>query len=268
MIIPKQDLRIGEIRKTTIKEREDSMERIQKLIAQAGITSRRKAEELILAGRVTLNGEVVKELGTKADVHDTIEVDGKPIRKEEKVYFLLNKPKQCLSSVSDERGRKTVIDYLPGVNARVYPVGRLDYETTGVLILTNDGAFANKMMHPRFHLNKKYECTINGVLSDKQVEELKKGIELEDGMTLPAKVQILQRSKNKNKTIFEITIFEGRNREIRRMMEHFGYRVTRLERLQYGNLDCKNLRQGEYRRLRSYEIRSLLKFVNEGEFEK
>lgn len=241
------------------------MERIQKLIAQAGITSRRKAEQLIVDGRVKVNGKKVTELGTKASVNDLIEVDGVPIRREEKVYFLMNKPKYCLSSVSDDRGRETVIDYLGNVNARVFPVGRLDFESTGLLLLTNDGDFANKMIHPSYHLPKTYECAISGELTEDEMRQLRKGIMLEDGKTLPAKVHVLKYNANKNKTIFEITIFEGRNREIRRMMEFFHHEVTRLDRKQFGFLDYGTLRQGESRRLRMFEVKQLIEFAETGE---
>lgn len=240
------------------------MERLQKLIAQAGITSRRKAEDMIQAGRVVVNGKVITQLGFQADINDEIIVDGTPLKKEEKVYYLLNKPKHCLSTVTDDRGRETVIDYLTGVKERVFPVGRLDYDTTGVLLLTNDGSFANKMMHPRYHLPKTYHVTIDGVMSEYQVKQIRKGIMLEDGMTLPADALVLAASKNKNKTIMLITIFEGRNRQIKRMVEFFGYKVTRLERLTYGFLDKGRLHQGEFRKVRSYEIKKLLEYAEKG----
>ncbi|MBP3892190.1 MAG: rRNA pseudouridine synthase [Solobacterium sp.] len=239
------------------------MERLQKVIANAGITSRRKAEELIEKGRVKVNGVVVKELGFKVDSKDEIEVDNKPIQKEEKVYYLLNKPKKTICSLKDEKGRATVIDCFPNIKERIFPVGRLDYDTTGVLILTNDGDFANQMMHPRHHIPKTYEVSIDGYLTDAQIKALEKGIPLEDGKTQPAIVNLLNRSQKKNKSILELTIFEGKNREIKRMMEYFHHTVTRLNRLSYGSLTLGKLRQGEYRKLRNYEIRQLLSQVKE-----
>ncbi|MBQ6592472.1 MAG: rRNA pseudouridine synthase [Solobacterium sp.] len=238
-------------------------ERLQKVIAVAGIASRRKAEELILAGRVKVNGETVRTLGTKVSSRDTVEVDGKLLQKEEKVFWLMNKPLHTVCTRKDDRSRQTVLD-LMDVKERVYPVGRLDYDTTGVLLLTNDGDFANRMMHPRNHLPKTYEAAIEGLIQDEQAEQLSRGIELEDGMTLPAEVKIILRNPDKNKSVLQITIFEGRNREVRRMMEHFGFRITRLERIRYGNLDAGKLRRGEYRRLKKHEIDALLQLSADG----
>lgn len=237
-------------------------ERLQKLIADAGIASRRKAEEMIKAGNVKVNGVVVTQLGTKASAEDEIEVNGIPIRREEKVYFLLNKPKKTLSSVSDDRGRDTVLKYFPGIKERIFPVGRLDYDSTGALIMTNDGEFAHMMMHPKFHIPKIYEVAIDGILTYDDIKIIKKGVPLSDGVTAPASVHIISVNEKKNKTIFSILLHEGKNREIRRMMEYFHYSVTRLERKKYGFLDCEALRQGEYRRLRRFEIRQLIAIAN------
>lgn len=241
------------------------MERLQKVLAQAGVASRRKSEELIASGHVKVNGKVVTEMGVQVDVHDEIEVDGKVIGKEEKVYYLLNKPKQCISAVKDDRGRATVMDCFGEMKERIFPVGRLDYETTGILLMTNDGDFANKMMHPRSHIKKTYEVAVNGVLTDNMCRMLERGIKLDDGKTLPAEVLILQRSEKKNKTVLHITIQEGRNREVRRMMEYFHCEVTRLNRIQYAFLDLGNLRQGQYRKLRMYEVKKLLNLVENQE---
>lgn len=240
------------------------MERLQKVIAQAGIASRRKAEELIQQGHVKVNGKVVKEMGVKVDTSDVVEVNGIEINKEEKIYFLLNKPKKTICAVSDDKGRDTVVDMID-CKQRIFPVGRLDYETTGLLLLTNDGEFANAMMHPRSHILKTYEVAVNGVLTDTMCSKLEKGIELEDGKTLPAEVVLLQRSEKKNKTVLQITIQEGRNRQVRRMMEYFHCEVTRLNRIQYAFLDLGNLRQGQYRKLRMYEVRKLMNLVNKTE---
>lgn len=240
------------------------MERLQKVIAASGIASRRKAEEMIQQGRVKVNGQTVKEMGVKVSTQDRIEVDGHEINKEEKVYFLLNKPKRTICSVSDDKERDTVVDIID-CKERIFPVGRLDYETTGLLLLTNDGEFANGLMHPRNHIRKTYEVAVNGVLTDGMCALLEKGIELEDGKTLPAEVIVLQRSEKKNKTVLQITIQEGRNRQVRRMMEFFHCEVTRLNRIQYAFLDLGNLRQGQYRKLRMYEVRKLMSIVNKND---
>lgn len=240
------------------------MERLQKVIAASGIASRRKAEEMIQQGRVKVNGQTVKEMGVKVSTQDRIEVDGHEINKEEKVYYLLNKPKRTICSVSDDKERDTVVDIID-CKERIFPVGRLDYETTGLLLLTNDGEFANGLMHPRNHIRKTYEVAVNGVLTDGMCALLEKGIELEDGKTLPAEVFVLQRSEKKNETVLQITIQEGRNRQVRRMMEFFNCEVTRLNRIQYALLDLGNLRQGQYRKLRMFEVRKLMSIVNKND---
>ncbi|MFV0479096.1 MAG: pseudouridine synthase [Anaerorhabdus sp.] len=232
------------------------MERLQKVIAASGLTSRRKAEELIVEGRVKVNGIVVNTLGYCSPKGAFIEVDGKPITKEEKVYFVLHKPKKTICSVSDDRGRKTVVDYL-AIDERVFPVGRLDYDTTGVLILTNDGEFANEIIHPSSHVEKTYEAVITGLLTRNDLEQLQKGIVLEDGKTLPAKVKVLSRNEEKKSMIIELTIQEGRNHQVKRMMEYFGCKVARLYRKSIGPVHVKDLLPGEYRLLKPYEIKQL-----------
>ena len=240
------------------------MERLQKVIAQAGIASRRKAEELIASGKVRVNGETVTQMGVQVSPSDRIEVNGVEIGREEKVYFLFNKPKKCICSVSDDKGRETVLDYFTDVRERIFPVGRLDYETTGLLLLTNDGEFANMMMHPSFHVKKTYEVAVSGILTDDMCRILENGVHLEDGRTLPEDVVLLERSRKRNRTVLQITIQEGRNRQVRRMMEYFHCEVTRLNRISYAFLDLGNLRQGQYRRLRSYEVRKLKNMVVHG----
>lgn len=239
------------------------MERIQKLIAQAGIASRRKAEELIEQGRVKVNGKTAS-LGMKADSRSIIEVDGRKIENQQKEYYLLNKPKHCICSLSDEKGRDTVMKYMTDVSARVYPVGRLDYDTTGVLLLSNDGEFSNLMMHPSHHISKTYEASIQGVLTSLEIRQLQRGIPLDDGMTLPAKVSVLSVNAAKQKSIIQITIQEGRNREVRRMMEFFRCTVIRLERKKLGFLDAGTLRQGEYRKLKPFEVQKLIMLAQKG----
>ena len=233
------------------------MERLQKVMAQAGIASRRKSEEYITEGRVKVNGIVVTELGTKVSEDDYIEVDDKPIRQERKVYILMNKPRNCVTTVSDDRNRPTVMDYLKDINVRVYPVGRLDFDTTGALILTNDGKLTNLLTHPSSEVNKTYIATCKGIATDEDLEPLRKGVMLEDGRTSPAKVEILKINEDKNTSIIKIVIHEGRNREVKRMMEYVGYEIIKLNREGIGNLTTKGLYQGQYRRLTKEEVKDL-----------
>ena len=216
------------------------MERLQKVIAHAGVASRRKAEELIVQGKVKVDGEVVTELGYKVSKHQYIEVNGKAIQKEEKVYDLI----EC--------------------EERVYPVGRLDYESSGVLLMTNDGDFTNLMIHPRYHISKTYSVIIKGIMKIEDLKKLEQGVMLDDVMTLPCKIKIRNKDVTKGQTFFDITIQEGRNRQIRRMMEMFGYEVTLLHRKQFGVITDKGLKMGEYRRLKPFEIKQLRTMAESG----
>lgn len=243
------------------------MERLQKVIAQAGITSRRKAEQLIVDGRVCVNGNIVDELGFKVKKGDVIEVDGNPIERENKVYFVMNKPKRTMCTLDDEFDRKTVIS-LVNCKERIFPVGRLDYDTSGVLILTNDGEFANQIIHPRYHLAKTYNLTINGLLTAEHLKKIKEGIVLDDGVkTLPSKIKITEKDPKKNQMSFDLTIYEGRNRQIKRMMEALGFEVRRLHRCELGFLKCSDLRQGEYRLMKPFEIKQLKILADKGKLE-
>lgn len=237
------------------------MERLQKVMAQAGIASRRKSEEYIIEGRVKVNGIIVRELGTKVSEDDYIEVDDKPIRQERKVYILMNKPRNCVTTVSDDRNRPTVMDFLKDVHARVYPVGRLDFDTTGALILTNDGKLTNLLTHPSSEVNKTYIATCKGIATDEDLEPLRKGVMLDDGKTSPAQVEIIKINEDKNTSIIRIVIHEGRNREVKRMMEYVGYEVIKLNREGIGNLTTKGLYQGQYRRLTKEEVKDLYDLV-------
>ena len=237
------------------------MERLQKVMAQAGIASRRKSEEYIIEGRVKVNGIIVRELGTKVSEDDYIEVDDKPIRQERKVYILMNKPRNCVTTVSDDRNRPTVMDFLKDVHARVYPVGRLDFDTTGALILTNDGKLTNLLTHPSSEVNKTYIATCKGIATDEDLEPLRKGVMLDDGKTSPAQVEIIKINEDKNTSIIRIIIHEGRNREVKRMMEYVGYEVIKLNREGIGNLTTKGLYQGQYRRLTKEEVTDLYDLV-------
>ena len=241
------------------------MERLQKVIAQAGVASRRKAEEMIVQGRVSVNGEIVSEMGYKVKKGDYIEVDGNPIEKENKVYFLMNKPKKTMCTSNDEFDRTCVVDLIH-CKERIFTVGRLDYDTSGVLILTNDGDFANAIIHPRYHIPKVYNLTINGILTIEDMKKIKNGIILDDGTkTLPAKFKFTEKDKEKNQCSFDLTICEGRNRQIKRMMEALGYEVRRLHRKQIAFLHCSDLRQGEYRILKPFEVKQLRSLAEKGE---
>lgn len=233
------------------------MERLQKVIAHAGIASRRKAEDLILQGKVKVNGVVVRELGTKVDSTDEVEVDNVLIESEKKVYHLLYKPRSVISAVSDDRGRKTVVDLFPEVEERIFPVGRLDYETSGVLLLTNDGDFANKLTHPRYNIDKTYVAKIKGVLNREEIRTLEKGVKLEDGMTAPAKVNVISADAKLDKSIVAITIHEGRNRQVRRMFEAVGHPVSKLKRENFAFLTTMGLNAGESRQLTTHEVKQL-----------
>ncbi|WML47659.1 pseudouridine synthase [Neobacillus sp. PS3-34] len=239
------------------------MERLQKVIARAGIASRRKAEELIKEGHVKVNGKVVTELGTKVTASDKVEVDEIPIEKENPVYFLMYKPRGVISSVKDDKGRKVVTDFFPLLKERIYPVGRLDYDTSGLLLLTNDGEFANLLMHPRNQIDKVYVVKTEGIPAKEDLRKLEKGIKLEDGKTAPAKVNLLSADKRKQTAIIEITIHEGRNRQVRRMFEAIGFPVLKLKRERYSFLTLAGLRTGEIRELTHHEVKQLRAAANE-----
>ncbi|MED4956295.1 pseudouridine synthase [Paenibacillus macerans] len=236
------------------------MERLQKILAGAGVASRRKCEELILSGKVQVNGETVTELGTKADpAADVITVDGKPIGAEKKLYLVFNKPKGVITSASDPQGRKIVTDYLKGVKERVYPVGRLDYDTEGLLLLTNDGEFAHLLTHPKHHVPKTYLATVKGVPHGDDLEKLKKGIMLEDGITAPAEVEYHDVDPEGKFATISITIHEGRNRQVRRMFDAISHPVSKLKRISFGDLYLGNLKRGLYRHLTKEEVDGLYK---------
>ncbi len=232
-------------------------ERVQKIIAAAGIASRRAAEQLILDGRVKVNGAVVTELGTKADPdRDHIKVDGKLVNpRQPKTYVMLNKPVGYVTTMSDPEGRPVVADLLQGVKVRVYPVGRLDYDTEGLLLLTNDGDFAHLVTHPRHELPKTYLVKVKGVMEDRDVESLERGVFLKDGKTAPARVRRLR--KEEANSWVEITIHEGRKRQVRRMIDHTGKSVIKLKRTGIGSLGLGDLPLGSYRHLTADEMKKL-----------
>jgi len=240
------------------------MERLQKILANAGVASRRKCEELILSGKVMVNDEVVTALGTKADPDiDVITVNGKTIGAEKKVYLVFNKPKGVITSASDPQGRKIVTDYLKGIKERLYPVGRLDYDTEGLLILTNDGDFAHLLTHPKHHVSKTYLATVKGVPHGTELDKLKQGIMLEDGMTAPAEVEYHDLDSEGKQSTISITIHEGRNRQVRRMFDAISHPVLRLKRISFGDLFLGNLKRGVYRHLTKEEVEGLYKLAGE-----
>ncbi len=234
-----------------------SEERLQKILSRAGVASRRAAEVLIAEGHVTVNGKVVKELGTKVDASSAdIRVDGRKIKRDvEKIYVMLNKPRRVLSAASDDRGRQTVVDLIDDVSEKIFPIGRLDYNTEGLLLLTNDGELANALMHPSFEVNKKYVAVIKGRVDEERLDRLRIGIKLDDGMTAPALVNVI--ALDDDSSTVEITIHEGRNRQVRRMFSAIGYNIKRLRRVSFAGLTLDNLKVGEHRRLNRRELDKL-----------
>lgn len=233
------------------------MERLQKLIAQAGVTSRRKAEEMIEQGRVQVNGEVVRELGAKANKSDAILVDGRPITIEEKEYYVFYKPEGTISSVDDEKNRKTVVDFVD-TNARVFPVGRLDYDSSGVLLLTNDGDFTQKMLHPSNRIEKEYQVTVKGFVRKPTSRKIERGgIRLDGDKTAPSKVHHMKYNKEKETSTFNFTVTEGKYRHIRRLFESVGHEVIKLKRIRFGIVTLDGLAKGEIRMLKPHELKQL-----------
>ena len=236
------------------------MERLQKVIAQSGFSSRRKAEEYIKQGKVKVNGKIVTELGTKVNSSDEIEIDNKILEKEAKEYYLLNKPRVVITSTNDEKGRKTVLDYI-NTNARIYPVGRLDYDTTGALLLTNDGEFANIIMHPKNNIDKLYLAKLEGIITGEAIHKLEKGIEVDDEVFHTSRVKAKKINKENNTSLVEITIHEGHNHQVKKMFETVGYDVIKLTRTKIAFLDVKKLKSGEYRMLLPHEVKMLYSLV-------
>ena len=237
------------------------MERLNKIIANSGLTSRRGAEQLILEGKVKVDGKTITELGTKVSVNSIIEVDGLILEKEDKVYYLLNKPRGVVSTVNDDKKRKTVVDLIKE-NKRIYPVGRLDYDTTGAIILTNDGDFANMMMHPKNKIDKVYIAKINGILSPNQIMNLKNGVLIEGIKTSKAKVKVKKISNKTNTSIVEITIHEGRNHQVKKMFEAVGLKILKLKRERIAFLDLTGLNSKDYRKLNPKEVKILYDLAN------
>ena len=233
--------------------------RLQKYIAECGIASRRKAEELILEGKIRVNGIIITELGTKINPSkDIVEYNNKVIEPEQRnVYILLNKPIGYVTTVKDQFNRPSVLD-LVKVKERIVPVGRLDFYTSGALILSNDGDFVDKITHPKHEVNKTYNVTVKGIINEDEIEDLRSGVKIDDYITKPAKVKILRIDKYKNISRIQITIHEGKNRQIRKMCEAIGKKVLALHRSKIGNIDVKDLKIGEWRYLTDAEISDLI----------
>lgn len=238
------------------------MERLQKIISQAGIASRRDAEVLITSGKVAVNGTVVTELGTKVNpLKDKVSVNGKLIRNEKPVYVMINKPRGVISTMEDPQGRRKVSDLVSDIPERIYPVGRLDYNTEGLLLMTNDGALTHGLLHPSRKIFKTYIAKVHGRTPEEKIDLLRIGIKLTDGVTAPANIQVLEFDSERNLTSLEVTIHEGKNRQIRRMFEAIGYPVKQLKRVKFAFLTLAGLRRGQYRFLTNDEVAELKKFI-------
>ena len=239
------------------------MERLQKVLARAGVASRRASEELIVAGRVRVNGRIVTELGTKVDPHkDRVEVDGKRLVAEKPVYYLVNKPREMVTTLDDPEGRATIGDLLRNIPERVVPVGRLDYHTSGALLVTNDGDMVDALLRPRSGVPKVYAVKLQGHLDVPELDALRNGVTLDDGyLTKPAEVFVLR--EERNNTWAQITLTEGKNRQIHRMGDAIGHRVMRLARQSFASINIERLKPGDYRELQRDELQQLKKnFLN------
>lgn len=233
------------------------MERLQKVMARAGVASRRHCEEMITSGLVKVNGKVITELGAKVELdRDKIQVGGETLfLSSRKYYILMYKPRSYMTTLSDEKGRKKVTDLLKGITERVYPVGRLDYDSEGLLLLTNDGDLTYALTHPKHRVPKTYLVRVAGVPDPAKLEQMAAGLKLEDGLTAPARVRLA--GQREGKALLEITIHEGRNRQVRRMCEHIGHPVLRLQRTKFGNITIEGLKPGQYRHLTKEELSGL-----------
>ena len=238
------------------------MERLQKVIAASGYTSRRKAEDLIVQGKVEVNGQDVLELWTKVKKGDIVTVEGQAIVGENKVYYVFYKPKGCVCTLDDEFDRPIVTDYFTDVKERIYPVGRLDFDTTGLIIMSNDGEFSNIIMHPRSHLEKIYEVSIKGLINGQTLNKLEKGIYLEGVKTLPCKIKVVDKDIEHKTTMLKIKLVEGKNRQVKKMFESVGHPVKRLHRVSIGCVNLKGLTPGKYRILKPQEVKDLKKLVS------
>ena len=238
-----------------------NLKRLQKRIAEQSDYSRRKAEELIIEGKVSVNGKTIQELGYKVTDKDKIEIEGVALNTNEKKYFILNKPEKCVSTVSDDKGRKTVIDFIK-TKAKVYPIGRLDYDTTGILLLTNDGDFANLLMHPSSNIEKVYSAKIDGIMTLADIKELKQGVVIDGYKTKECRVKVRKVNNKSNTSIIEIGINEGRNHQVKKMFKALGFNVLKLDRIRYGILTIENLKRGESKELSKKDVSRLYVLAN------
>jgi len=232
------------------------MERLQKVIAASGYCSRRKAEELIQKGKVKVNGKIVTELGTKVEYNDEIMIDGKILEKENKEYILLYKPRGVVTTTSDEKNRKTVLDLIE-TDKRLYPIGRLDYDTTGILLLTNDGDLTNLLIHPKNEIDKVYIVKIEGILTGAEINNLERGVLIDGYKTSKSKVKVKKIDKKNNTSLIQITIHEGKNHQVKNMFSAVGHKVLKLKREKIAFLDLTGLKPGEYRKLNMKEVKKL-----------
>lgn len=238
------------------------MVRLQKAIADSGFCSRRKAEEYIVKGKVFVNGERITELGSKVEGNEEIIVDGNAISKQDKEYYILYKPRGVISSTKDDKGRKTVVDFFSS-NKRLYPVGRLDYDTTGIILLTNDGEFANMMLHPKNKIPKAYIAKLEGIIDGYSIKKIKSGIVIDGIKCTPDRVKLKSADKKSNTCIVEITIHDGRNHEVKRIFESAGYNVIKLKRESIAFLTLQGLSSGEFRKLTIKEVKQLYAYTND-----
>ena len=234
--------------------------RLQKYLAKAGIASRRKCEEYILEGKVSVNGKTINTLGSQVEEGDLVCFDGKKVQlEEEKVYYLLNKPEGYITSVKDEKNRPVVTQLIKEENYRIFPVGRLDYNTSGLLLLTNDGELTHKLTHPRHEIRKTYIAKVQGLVTEKALKRLREGIKIEDYKTAPALVKKIK--EGKTTTTLSITIHEGKNRQVRKMCQAVGHKVLKLKRISIGEIHLKDLEKGKYRKLSFEELNYLNKIA-------
>lgn len=238
------------------------MIRLQKAISDSGFCSRRKAEEYIVNGKVFVNGKKITELGSKVEENEEIIVDGNAISKQDKEYYIFYKPRGVISSTKDDKGRKTVVDFFNS-NKRLYPVGRLDYDTTGIILLTNDGEFANMMLHPKNKIPKVYIAKLEGIIDGYSIKKIKNGIVIDGIKCIPDRVKLRSSDKKSNTCIVQITIHDGRNHEVKKIFENAGYKVIKLKRESIAFLNLQGLSSGKYRKLTIKEVKQLYAYVNE-----
>lgn len=238
------------------------MVRLQKAIADSGFCSRRKAEEYIVNKKVFVNGNLVTELGTKVNTNDEIIVDGNSITYQDKEYYVFYKPRGIICSTNDDKGRKTVVDFFES-NKRLYPVGRLDYDTTGIIFLTNDGEFTNMILHPKNNIPKVYIAKLEGIIDGYSIKKIKSGVVIDNYKVIPDRVKLKSADKKTNTCIVEITIHDGKNHEVKKIFESVGLNVIKLKRESIGFIDLSGLKSGEYRKLTSKEIKQLYAYTND-----